>query len=199
MTLFEVAPVTLEGKTVRLEPLEPRHAADLFAAGADEELWRFMTRPALKSAADAEAYIVSACRQDLGAQVPFAIVDRARGRAIGSTRYFDVRPRDRAVEIGHTWIAATSQGTGVNVECKLLLFGHAFETLGAIRVQLKTDLRNVRSQRAMERVGCTREGVLRRHMTLWDGHVRDTVYFSVIAEEWPAVKSRLIAIVESSK
>ncbi len=127
-----------------------------------------------------------------GRQIPFAIVDRAIGRAVGSTRYLDIQPANRGIEIGWTWIGTAHQRTAINTECKFLLLRHAFETLGAIRVQLKTDLRNERSQRAMERIGAAREGVLRQNMLLWDGHRRDSVYYSVLVDEWPRVRERLL-------
>ncbi|MBI4841836.1 MAG: GNAT family N-acetyltransferase, partial [candidate division NC10 bacterium] len=126
-----------------------------------------------------------------GTQIPFAIVERASGKAIGSTRYLDIRRGDRGLEIGWTWIGLPFQRTAVNTECKYLLLVHAFEDQRAVRVQLKTDLRNEASQRAIERLGAVREGVLRKHMVLWDGFIRDTVYYSIIDSEWPEVKRRL--------
>lgn len=122
---------------------------------------------------------------------PFAIVDKASGRVIGVTSYLDIRPGDRGVEIGFTWIAKPYQGSLVNPECKYLLFRHAFDDQQAVRVQLKTDLRNVQSQRAIEKLGAVREGVLRKHMIHPDGFIRDSVMFSVTAEEWPEVRARL--------
>src|SRR6185295_18650548 len=113
------------------------------------------------------------------------------GRAVGSTRYMDIRPHDRAIEIGYTWVATERQRSAINTECKLLLLRHAFETLAAGRVQLKTDGRNVKSQTAVARLGAQREGVLRRHMRTRNDHFRDTVFFSILAEEWPAIRSRL--------
>jgi RimJ/RimL family protein N-acetyltransferase len=125
--------------------------------------------------------------------VAFAIVLLETGKAIGSSSFFDIRPSDKGLEIGHTWIKKEHRGTRVNPETKLLMFGHAFEELGAIRVQQKTDLRNVQSQRAMLKMGAVQEGVLRHNMVMPDGYVRDSVYFSVLREEWPAVKSGLLA------
>jgi RimJ/RimL family protein N-acetyltransferase len=125
-----------------------------------------------------------------GGQLAFAVVDRASGRVAGSTRYMNYEPGHRRVEIGSTWYGLEFQRTAVNTECKYLLLRHGFEELGMNRVEMKTDMRNERSQRAMERIGATREGVLRRHMVV-PGHVRDTVYYSVIAEEWAGVKARL--------
>jgi RimJ/RimL family protein N-acetyltransferase len=130
-------------------------------------------------------------RQALGTDLPFAVVHLESGRAIGSTRYLDIQRQHRGLEIGGTWYGLAYQRTAVNTECKYLLLKHAFEGLGCIRVQLKTDLRNERSQRAIERIGAVREGVLRNHMLLPDGHFRHSVFYSIIASEWPAVKARL--------
>jgi len=185
-------PVTLEGAFVRLEPLEVRHAADLFAAGAEETIWTWLTRGPFADLADVEAWIRQAQEaRDRGEQLPFAIVHRESGRAIGSTRYLDIQRENGNLEIGWTWLGAAHQRTAVNTECKWLLLRHAFESLGAVRVQLKTDLRNERSQRAIERLGAVREGVLRRSRLTRGGYIRDTVVYSVLAEEWPAVGGRL--------
>jgi RimJ/RimL family protein N-acetyltransferase len=126
--------------------------------------------------------------------VAFAIVSAASGAAVGSTRFLNIERPHRALEIGWTWIGPAWQRSAINTECKLLLLGHAFEQLGAHRVTLKTDARNLRSQRAIERVGGVREGVLRRHRVCWDGFVRDSVYYGIIDGEWPQVKSRLEAM-----
>jgi N-acetyltransferase len=194
---FEPRTVTLEGRHVRLEPLAPAHAADLLEAGADPETWRYMSRPHLRDLADTQAWIAAALEgMARGAQVAFAIVARASGRAVGSTQFFDIRRHDRAVEIGRTWLSPAARRTAINTECKYLLLRHAFEDLGAVRVQLKTDARNERSQRAIERIGAVREGVLRRHIVLWDGFIRDTVFYSIVDLEWPAVKLRLEGMLE---
>ena len=194
--VFYPQPVTLEGRHVRLEPLLPSHAENLFEVGQEETIWPYMPRPPLKSVQDARAMIDQALQVAAsGTQIPFAIVERTSGKAIGSTRYLDIRRNDRGLEIGWTWIGTAFQRTVANTECKYLLLRHAFEDLSAVRVQLKTDLRNVRSQRAIERLGAVREGVLRNHMVLWDGYIRDTVYYSVIECEWPEVKRRLECLV----
>ncbi len=129
-----------------------------------------------------------------GSAWPFATVENESGRAIGSTRYFDIRPEHRGLEIGWTWLGVAHQRTAANTECKRLLLVHAFDVLGALRVQLKTDARNLRSQRAIERIGAVREGVLRAHMILPDGFVRDSVMYSITRADWPAVKSKLEAL-----
>ena len=182
---FDPRPVTLEGVHVRLEPLASLHASDLLAAGGDDETWLYMPIPALKTIDDALSMIREAeAETRAGTEVPFAIVERASGRAVGSTRFLDLQRPHRALEIGWTWIGRAWRRTAINTECKELLLRHAFEDLGAHRVTLKTDARNVRSQRAIERLGAVREGVLRRHRVCWDGSVRDTVYFGITDEEW---------------
>lgn len=185
------APVTLESATIRLEPLALAHVADLRAVGLDPELWRWTTSH-VTTEADLRRYIEKALDEAARRQsVPFAVVLRDSGRAVGSTRLGNLAPAHRRVEIGWTWIGRAWQRTRVNTEAKRLLLGHAFETLGCIRVELKTDVRNEPSQRAMERIGATREGVLRHHVITETGRVRDTVYYSILADEWPAVKARL--------
>lgn len=189
---FAPRPAVLEGRWARLEPLSTHHAAGLLQIGAEEETWRFTSRSPFRAQDDALQYINAAQAN----AVAFAILDRATGRVAGSTRYFDIRPRDRGLEIGHTWLGVPFQRTGINTECKYLLLRHAFEDLGAFRVQLKTDARNLRSQEAIERLGATREGVLRHHMLLPDGHLRDTVMYSIVHPEWPSVRDRLERLME---
>jgi N-acetyltransferase len=179
--------VTLEGRVVRLEPIEERHRVDLLAAAADPEIWRYMGM-VLSGPEGWEAYLTHALRPEF---VAWATIDRASGKAIGSTRFGDIEPDHDRVEIGWTWITPAFQRTAINSEAKLLQLTYAFETLGAGRVALKTDGRNERSQAAIARLGAVREGTLRRHMRLADGHVRDTVYYSILADEWPAVKLHL--------
>jgi len=192
---FDPVPVVLTGAHAIVMPLAPAHAADLFAAGGDDATWLYMPRPALRSVEDAGSMIRQALADsEDGGEIAFAIVERATGRAVGSTRYLDIARPHRALEIGWTWIGAAWQRTALNTECKLLLLTHAFEAQGAHRVTLKTDLRNERSQRAIERIGGVREGVLRRHRVCWDGSVRDTVYYGILDSEWPSVKARLDAM-----
>ncbi len=192
-------PPTLEGRHVRLEPLADLHAPDLLAAAQDDEVWRYMPIARPRTLLDVERMIAEAlAAQDRGEQLPFAILERASGRAIGSTRYLDLRLAHRGLEIGWTWIAPAFQRSAINTECKLLLLTHAFEAFGCLRVQLKTDLRNLRSQAAIERLGARREGVLRKHFVLWDGYVRDTLMYSITDSEWPEVQLRLSAALRSS-
>lgn len=195
MTLFEPKPVTLVGARVRLEPLGQRHAQELFDAAIDRTIWTYMPVGGFSGLQTLREWIDRAlAAQADGTEIPFAIVSTASGRAVGATRFMDIRPEHRALEIGWTWLSPDVQRTGVNTETKYLLFKHAFEDLRAHRVQLKTDARNIRSQRAIERIGAVLEGRHRRHTVLWDGYVRDTVYYSIVDTEWPAVKRRLQAL-----
>ena len=187
-------PITLTGSVVRLEPLSLDHAADLAVAGAYPDIWRYMPYPVVRTEADMHAQIEDLLsRQARGTDLPFAVYHLTEGRAIGMSRYLDIQVVNQMLEIGGTWYTPALQRTAVNTECKLLLMTHAFETLGCQRVQIKTDLRNERSQRAIERLGAVREGVLRRHMRLGDGTYRDSVYYSILDSEWPAVKAHLEA------
>jgi N-acetyltransferase len=185
-------PVILAGRHVRLEPLALRHAADLAEAGAEAEIWQYLSNPPPGSLTAVEGWIAGALAEQARAlRLPFAIIDLRTGRAVGSTSYLDIAPAHRRVEIGWTWLGAEARRTPINTECKYLLLRHGFETLHCGRVQLKTDGRNLRSQTAILRIGAKFEGVLRQHMVLPDGFVRDTVMYSIIAAEWPTVKSRL--------
>lgn len=179
----------LEGDHVRLALLSTEHAAALYCAGRDPSGWEFSSRGPFQDEADARNFIAQGSA-DPEAFV-FGIWDRSRNEIVGTTRFFDIRRVHRGLEIGHTWIASSARRTAVNTECKRLLLAQAFEGWGAYRVQLKTDLRNVASQRAIERLGAVREGVLRRHMVVREGFVRDTVMYSITDTEWPAVRSKL--------
>jgi|SRR5579859_822576 len=197
---LEIQPVTLTGRVVRLEPLSEAHVPDLAAVGQDDSLWTYIPYPPVHSEADMRAWVRDMlARQARGADLPFAVVHQATGRAIGASRYLDIQRANRAVEIGGTWYGRAYQRTAVNTESKYLLLGHAFDNLGCIRVQLKTDVRNERSQRAIERLGAVREGILRHSTIMPDGHLRDSVYYSILAEEWPGVKARLEAILGRSR
>jgi RimJ/RimL family protein N-acetyltransferase len=185
---------TLEGPRVRLLPLAQEHADALFAAGRDPGIWtyfftKFQARP------DAERFIALAlAERDAGTGLPFAIEYKSQSRIVGSTRLLDILPAHRQAELGATWLDSAVWRTPVNTECKYLLLSFCFEELNLIRVQLKTDARNERSQRAIERIGGVREGVLRAHRILPDGFVRDSVVYSITAPEWPGVKARLAAM-----
>ncbi len=186
---FDLQPVTLEGRHVRIEPLAGHHAAGLWAIGQQPDDWVYMPRGCFSSEQDCRDWIAEALAA--ADQQPFVIIDCASGRPAGSSRYLTIRPEHRGLEIGWTWLGREWQRTPVNTEAKLLLLGHAFESLGAIRVEFKTDERNTRSQAALERIGAQREGVLRQHMVVQGGHLRNSVYFSVLDSEWPQVKQRL--------
>jgi len=189
---FDPRPTVLAGTHIALRPLEIAHANDLFDAGGGVATWAYMARPALRSVEAAESMIRQALIETVaGREVALALVAVGSGRAVGSTRFLDIQRPHSALEIGWTWIGPRWQRTAINTECKLLLLGHAFDDLGAHRVTLKTDARNVRSQRAIERIGGVREGVLRRNRVCWNGFVCDTVYYGIVDHEWPHVKTRL--------
>jgi RimJ/RimL family protein N-acetyltransferase len=186
-------PVTLEGRQVRLEPLGMGHLEGLLAVGLEPGIWTWMPRR-IGSEADMRAFVEEALAgQARGTELPFATLERASGRVVGSTRFLGIEPAHRRLEIGYTWIAPAWQRTALNGEAKLLMLRHAFEELGANRVEFKTDSRNERSRRALTGIGATEEGTLRNHMITHAPGLRHSVYFSVIADEWPAVRDRLAA------
>ena len=188
---MDLTPVTLRGRWLTLEALDDRHAPDIFQAMRDEEVCRYLAWEPPTSLDDTLALIRDAKdAMARGQSIVYAQVWNATGRAIGSTRLLDVRPADRQVEIGATFLAREFWRTPANTDSKYLFLRHCFETLGCVRVALKTDGRNVRSQEAIARLGATREGVLRRHMRV-KGYQRDTVYFSILHDEWPTVRARL--------
>ena len=188
---MNLEPVTLEGRHVRLVPLSLEHVPALWEVARDPDLWR-LTIAQVHSEDDLRSYVQAALNsQAAGTALPFATTDAATGRPIGSTRFGNVSAHDRRVEIGWTWIGRPWQRTPANTEAKYLMLRHAFETLGCMRVELKTDALNQRSRNAMLRLGCREEGTLRKHMLTEGGRVRDTVFFSIIDDEWPAVKARL--------
>ena len=191
--MMEVKPVTLTGKVVRLEPLSEAHVPGLAAIGINkDDIWRYMPYGMMRNEDDIRRWVQDLLKQiPNGSVMPFAVIHLASGRVAGATRYMDIHPKDYALEIGGTWYGAEFQRTGVNTEAKYLLLRHAFEDLKCIRVQLKTDLRNERSQKAIERIGAVREGVLRNNMIMPDGYYRSSVYYSILDNEWPAVKARL--------
>jgi RimJ/RimL family protein N-acetyltransferase len=188
-----VAPFTLEGSVVRLEPLLHEHA-DLFwevAKGALDDIFRWIPY-SMKTPEDFHRLVDKAMtEQQRGESVVFAMVERSSGRVIGSTRFMNIDRVDRRAEIGSTWLAPAWQQTAVNTEAKFLMLQHAFEVWNCIRVELKTDALNQRSRSAILRIGAKEEGTLRKHLVTWSGRVRDTVYFSILDTEWPQVKTRL--------
>jgi RimJ/RimL family protein N-acetyltransferase len=184
-----VEPVILSGQSVRLEPLGQEHAQGLYNRGRHAPDWQYMPRACFIDLADARQWIDEAL--DTPGHLPFAIVEAGKGRAVGSTRFLNIRPEHRSAEIGWTWLGQEWQRSAINTEAKLLLLTHAFERWRCIRVELKTDSRNERSQQAIERIGAVREGTLRNHMIVQGGYYRDSVYFSITDSEWPEVKARL--------
>lgn len=199
--MIDPRPVTLVAQHVRLEPLATAHVADLFAAlRVEPEIWRWWKIAPPEALAGMQEWLQATLdEQAKGNVVAFAQIDLASGKAVGSTTYMDIRRADRGLEIGSTWIGRTWQRSGINTESKYLLLSHAFEVLFAARVQLKTDGRNLQSQAAIERLGAVKEGVLRKHMVVRDGFLRDTVMFSITDEEWPRVKARLEAKMKTQK
>ncbi len=188
---------TLSGGRTRLEPLDERHLPGLHAAAADPATWTWMSAWLTDEAA-LRAWLTEALRaRDAGTELPFAIIDLAGPRVVGSTRYMAIAPAHRRLEIGWTWLTPERWGTGINVEAKLLLLAHAFETLGAMRVELKTDVRNERSRAAILALGARFEGIFRKHMRMPDGRIRDSAWYAITDEEWPAVRSRLRARLEA--
>lgn len=189
---FDPRPVTLVGTHVRLEPMRMEHAPELFAAIGDDDTWRHLSAPPPRSVADAEAYVRSALDLQIrGEHLPWITRRVSDGALVGTTRYGAIDRANRSVEIGWTLLSPDARRTAANTEAKLLQLRHAFETLGAVRVWLKTDVLNDRSQRAIERIGATLEGVIRNERFLANGRLRDAKYYSIIDREWPAVRARL--------
>ena len=197
MADLEVKPVTLQGKYVRLEPMTEAHIPGLTEVGAGQTFWDFMLYGNIETEADMRNWVRDILsRAAKGTDLPFVVTHLESGRVAGATRYLNIMPKDRGLEIGGTWYGLEFQRTPVNTECKYLLLKHAFETLGCIRVQLKTDLRNERSQKAIERIGAVKEGVLRNHMILPDGRYRHSVFYSILDTEWHDVKKKLEEMME---
>jgi RimJ/RimL family protein N-acetyltransferase len=191
---MRIETVTLVGKLVRLEPLSEAHTSSLAKVGLAPEIWRYMRYGKVETVEQLNTWVQEILAlQAQGTDLPFTVIDLAAGNAIGCTRFLNIDPPSRSLEIGGTWYGLAYQGTLVNTECKYLLLKHAFEILDCVRVWFKTDLRNHRSQRAIERLGAVKEGVLRNHMILPDGYIRDSVMYSIIPEEWPQVKIKLEA------
>lgn len=185
-------PLTLVGQSVRLEPLTEAHVPGLAAIGCDDRIWRLMRYGLIRTEQDMLLWVRHLLEdQAAGTDLPFTVIHIPSGVIAGATRFMEIRPEQRGLEIGGTWYGLAYQRTVVNTETKFLLLRHAFEKLGAIRVQFKADVRNERSWRAIERIGARREGILRNHMILPDGRMRDSVLYSIINEEWPEVKERL--------
>jgi len=187
-----VTPVTLIGKYVRLEPMTEAHVSDLAEIGVGMDFWDFMVYGRMDTVEDMRVWVREILsRAEKGTDLPFVAIHLESGRVAGATRYLNIMPNDRGLEVGGTWYGLDFQRTTVNTESKYLLLTHAFEVLGCIRVQIKTDSLNLRSQKAIERIGAIKEGVLRNHMILPNGRVRHSVYYSILDTEWGNVKKRL--------
>jgi len=186
---MKVEPITLSGRFVRLEPLCKEHAEGLLEAASDPIIWKYLTVPQPATISEIKSWIETALSQR--DHLPFATIRQEDSKVVGSTRYLDIRPFDKALEIGWTWIGTEAQRTSVNTEAKFLMLRHAFEELGAERVQLKTDAKNERSRNAIERIGAQFEGILRSYQRYWHGAMRDTAMYSITAEEWPSVRTEL--------
>ncbi|HWG55766.1 MAG TPA: GNAT family protein [Gaiellaceae bacterium] len=190
MTVWSAIP--LEGRVVRLEPLEPRHEEGLWEASREAETWRWLSVAQPRTRDELHAYVAAALASAAACvELPFVTVRRADGRVVGSTRFLALRPEHRSLEIGWTWLHPSAWRTGANVDAKLLQLTDAFERLGCRRVELKTDARNERSRRAMEALPAVFEGIHRKHMLVRDGESRDSAWYSVIDDEWPVVKANL--------
>lgn len=189
---MNIQPITLEGTHVRLEPLALKHADDLLEAAQPNEIWEFMLSAPVQTREAMRAWMQKSLQQmEAGTRVWFTVVRRADNRAVGVTSYMNIMRADRGLEIGGTWLTPEVWRTAINTECKYLLLRHAFETLGCIRVQFKTDARNLRSQRAIERLGAVKEGVLRKYQVTHSGYQRNTVMYSILDTEWSTVKAKL--------
>jgi N-acetyltransferase len=188
---MKVEAVTLTGNHIRIVPMEAEHIPGLFEAGNQPQIWTYL--PMRVSSYDDMERLVSEAlaAKDSGLTFPFVIQDVNTHQIVGSTRFLDISSEHRNLEIGWTWLSPLVWRSPVNTECKYLLLKHAFETLGTSRVQIKTDRRNVRSQNAIERIGGVREGVLRQHRIMYDGYIRDTVYYSILDTEWLGVRKKL--------
>jgi len=188
-----VQPVTLEGSRVRMEPLAERHLDDLARVAVDAPIWRWTIARPIDDAGLRAWLDTALANAATGTEVPFATIDVASGRAIGSSRFMSIAPEHRRLEIGWTWIGTAYQRTGANRAAKYLQLRHAFEVLDAERVEFKTHARNLASRAALLGIGATFEGVLRHHTIMPDGSSRDSAFYGVLAAEWPAIKARLEA------
>jgi N-acetyltransferase len=194
---MEIKPVTLEGKHVRLESMRLEHVAALWRVGAYEEIWRYMPYT-IRSEDDMRSFIEAELRkQQAGLTLRFATIAKPSQQPVGSTSYLNIDRQHRRLEIGGTWITPSWQRSAVNTEAKYLQLSHAFETLGCVRVEFKTDSLNIKSRQALARIGAVEEGTFRNHMVMPDGRLRHSVYFSIIDSEWPAVKAHLERLMSS--
>jgi RimJ/RimL family protein N-acetyltransferase len=184
-------PTILKGEQIELHPLEKDHFEPLFSAAADEELWRLIPTDCSKRDVFDQAYNVALKERDKGNQYPFVIYHKESKELIGSTRLFEIFPNDKKLEIGWTWLIKKYWGTSINLECKLLLLTHCFEVLKTRRVQLKTDVINLRSRKAIEKTGAEFEGILRKDRIKANGESRSAAYYSIIDDEWEFAKAKI--------
>jgi N-acetyltransferase len=192
---MHIGPVTLDGHQVRLEPVTLAHVPALWRAGAPEEIWRYLSYT-MRSEEEMRAYVASElAKQEAGLVVRFVTVAKAIAQVVGSTSFLNIDRQHRRVEIGGTWITPAWQRSAINTEAKYLQLRHAFETLGCIRVEFKTDVLNIKSRQALARICATEEGTFRNHMLMPGGRIRHSVYFSIIHDEWPRVKAHLEGLV----
>ncbi|MBI3240735.1 MAG: GNAT family N-acetyltransferase [Chloroflexi bacterium] len=197
---MDIQPITLIGRHVRLEPLSVNHAPALWGVGNDPDIWRYLPYGAIDSPVKMQGWVEEMLRrQSQGTDLVFAIVHRASGQTVGATRYLMIEPHNRSLEIGGSWLGKAFRRTVANTESKYLLLQHAFETLDCVRVQFRTDLRNGRSQKAIERLGAVREAVFRKYTLMPDGHQRTSVFYSILDDEWPQVKARLERLIEERR
>jgi N-acetyltransferase len=189
-------PTILEGEVVRLEPMSLDHLDGLIEAGRDPRIWTWMPNDGSSPAGMRELVEAALAARDARTQIPFVTIVRATGLVVGSSRYLAPAPADLRVEIGWTWLDPAVQRTAVNTEAKLLMLGHAFDTLGCRRVELKTDALNDQSRTAILGIGATFEGIFRKHMVMPGGRARDSAYYSIVDDEWPAIRKRLQARLE---
>jgi len=189
---MEISPITLEGQHTRLEPLTLAHQEALIVAAGDGELWNSIVTIVPTRETIAEYIEAALAAQSQGTELPFVIIQKATGRVVGTTRFYCIQPQQRNAAIGYTWVSRSAQRTAVNTEAKLLLLTHAFEHWDCVRIEFITDVLNEQSRAAILRLGARQEGILRRHMIMPNGRIRDSVCFSIIAEEWPEVKARLV-------
>ncbi|MCY7376654.1 MAG: GNAT family N-acetyltransferase [Pyrinomonadaceae bacterium] len=188
---MQIKPITLEGEFVRLAPLKLNYLPELYEAAADESLWLWTTNN-VKTKEDMLRYVETALGEfERKVALPFVTIEKSSGRIIGSTRFGNIEPPHRKTEIGWTWVNPKWQRTNINTEAKLLMLTHAFETWKCVRVELKTDVLNEKSRRAILRISAKEEGILRRHLITDAGRFRDSVYFSIIEPEWQTVKADL--------
>jgi len=193
---MNLSPVTLSGRFVKLIPMEQSQVPELTQVGSVPEIWKFMRYGLIDSQAKMSEWVDSLLKlQEAGSDLPFTVAHLPTGRIAGATRYLNISQSHRSVEIGGTWYGLEFQRTMVNTEAKYLLLAYAFEKLACVRVQFKADLRNERSQRAIERLGAVREGVLRNHMIFPDGSLRSSVIYSILSDEWPQIKTRLTEMI----